>query len=168
MSEQQRLTLGLAGVIADLRDKLAREDAAKAARDPHAGLRRAMSGMLRCACCGQPYPRGQWRCCAAPNGMKWENWRALWCDDCPNPNLEEEVPSGKSRCPRHCGCERTVAGNLPIPRTKRITKADVDALRAELLAASPAAKGQSNLPVTPADVAEAEHDPEFLKSEWPE
>jgi hypothetical protein len=44
---------------------------------------------MRCQCCGQPYRRGAFRCCAAPG--RSDRWLEAHCATC-------------RKCPRHCAC----------------------------------------------------------------
>lgn len=55
--------------------------------------------LLHCYCCGETYPRGRFRCCAAPNGMPSHEWAEQSCTGC-------------KRCRRHCGCQ-----GAPVPVT---------------------------------------------------
>jgi hypothetical protein len=51
---------------------------------------------LRCMCCGTAYRRGEFRCCAPPNGMRSEVWLEGYC---PTPKQ-----GGCGKCPHHCLC----------------------------------------------------------------
>jgi len=141
MSEQQSLALPLAGAIADLRDKLAKEG-------------HPVAGEIVCACCGTRYRRGQWKCCA-PNGQ--QGWFQKWHEGCPSADAAEGP--GKRKCPRHCRCKRDINGVIleePVPAA---TKEQIDALRSR----PPSPKRTSSLPMDPKDLK----DP-FLESEWPD
>jgi hypothetical protein len=50
---------------------------------------------LRCMCCKTRYRRGEFRCCAPPNGMASRNWLAMGCPD---------PPKGCGKCAKHCVC----------------------------------------------------------------
>lgn len=124
--KQESLNLPLAGQVADVRDKLA-------ADNPAWGNRRT----FRCFCCGAAYRRGEWKCCAPPNGQNAQEWLKSWHLDCPSADAAEG--SGKRKCPRHCRCERLDArGNLPIPRAAAITPSTVKELVKELRDPNPA------------------------------
>lgn len=139
MPKQQSLNLPLAGQVADVRDKLA-------AANPAWGDRPT----FRCFCCGDRYRRGEWKCCAPPNGQNPQAWMSTWHLDCPTADSAEGA--GKRKCPRHCRCEKLDArGNLPIPRAAGITPANVRALVEDLR--QPSAARTSSLPMDPRDEA---------------
>ncbi len=52
---------------------------------------------LHCYCCGEPYERGKYRCCAAPPNMSSHAWLASHCRQCTNDPL-------RTHCPKHCTC----------------------------------------------------------------
>jgi hypothetical protein len=141
MSKQQTLNLPLAGQIADVRDKLA-------ADNPKWGNRPT----LTCACCGERYRRGEWKCCAPQGGMASAIWFRQWHHDCPTADAAEGP--GKRKCPKHCRCPRQPDGNLvaAAPLTIEETKVAVEKIR------HPSPERTASLPV----------DEAFLKSEWPD
>jgi hypothetical protein len=51
---------------------------------------------LRCMCCKTLYRKGEFACCAPPNGMTSQNWLSL---SCPMPDQ-----GGCGKCARHCQC----------------------------------------------------------------
>lgn len=53
--------------------------------------------ILHCYCCKDPYPQGQFKCCAPPTGMAGHTWLE---QRCPAP------PTGCGKCPRHCLCPK--------------------------------------------------------------
>jgi hypothetical protein len=57
---------------------------------------------LHCYCCGEPYERGKYRCCAAPPNMASHVWLSKHCRQCV-PEGERET---RSHCPKHCTCPR--------------------------------------------------------------
>jgi hypothetical protein len=159
MSEQPTLDLPLAGTIADVRDRLAAEN-------PKWGNRPT----FHCACCGQAYPKGEWRCCGPPGGMTSANWMTMWHDECPNGD-PTAAGKGKARCPYHCGCERLVGGNLPLPR-RHLHPKELAALVEELRQAASTGKRTSSLPADDIsfDPEELEREPPprlLQESEWP-
>lgn len=143
MAEQGYLDLPLAGALADLKERLASENPAWGNRP-----------VYTCACCGERYPRGSWKCCAPPGGMSAAKWSARWHDGCPTADAAEGP--GKRKCPHHCRCTRTPAGVLVpvVPTSIRETKAVI----AHLKAKADSGARTSSLPV----------DEAFLKSEWPD
>lgn len=63
--------------------------------------------MLRCCCCGEQYPRGSFKCCAPPPGMRSDYWLELAC---PMP-----ANGGCGKCARHCQCPRKAERMKPGP-----------------------------------------------------
>jgi hypothetical protein len=59
-------------------------------------LRQKPPQVLHCQCCGEPYERGRFRCCAPPKGMASQNWLARFCKPISR--------GGCGRCPMHCRC----------------------------------------------------------------
>lgn len=152
MSDQQSLGLGLAGPLADLRDKLAEEN-------PKWGNRK----VLTCYCCGAVYPKGSWKCCAPGGGQSAANWLASWHEHCPTAEVHGPTRETPRTCPRHCRCPRDVKNGLPIPAPKRPGQdpsiAETKAIVTHLKAGAESGRRLSP-PVAPDDP--------FLESEWPD
>ena len=56
---------------------------------------------LHCYCCGEPYERGQFRCCAAPANGDSSGWLEKHCHVCAN-----DPKRLRTKCPRHCTCPK--------------------------------------------------------------
>lgn len=67
------------------------------------------SQVFHCVCCGEPYEKGKFRCCAPPKNMRSDFWleRFCHCDLCAGP---DKSTSGK--CPRHHKCEQIKDPNI--------------------------------------------------------
>lgn len=133
----------------ELQRRLALDDQSNRPNSIHAAGR----PILTCACCGEKYVKGHWKCCAPPGGQTAARYLELWHQDCPT---SFSFGPGKRRCPRHCGCARLADGRL-TPEAKQLSIEETKAAVNELRRGALSGRRTSSLPAE-------EEDPEPRKT----